>query len=147
MDEGPGATAHGLAGLVSHASVGQGLEGFDVFGGHYLLSENRTGVFSSQAVHCVASVAKNIIVLGEIKPTIIFEASWHVQCDSGVFGRGFSGGIETSRNLSVLSEQADRPPRKISDDVKPASVLTSVLAGEAERQGRFLHILISLIYY
>ena len=32
MDEGPGATAHGLAGLVSHASVGQELYLKVVFG-------------------------------------------------------------------------------------------------------------------
>ncbi len=31
---------------------GKGLEGFDVFDGHYLLSIDGTGVFSSQDIHC-----------------------------------------------------------------------------------------------
>ncbi len=39
--------------LFSVLQRGKGLEGFDVFDGHYLLSLDGTGVFSSQKIHCV----------------------------------------------------------------------------------------------
>ena len=38
--------------ITSHERVGKALEGFSCLGGHYLLSVDGTGYYSSKKVHC-----------------------------------------------------------------------------------------------
>jgi len=45
--------------LFAHLQRGKGLEGFDYLDGHYLLSLDGTGYFSSQKVHCVQCAEKH----------------------------------------------------------------------------------------